>query len=272
MRFVMRLYLFWPRLELAFVAFLPLGLIIESSIANASAYGFAGFATWAVVGSSVVAFLRGFFFEVLTYVSTRTVAIMVRKGTRDHVLPLVIMAMLSVFLVLVSAVNNLGWVLAGHDLGGMFALLGRLLPGVIYKSYQVGIAVLLPLAVGGIALVDLDHFVHDLLEKDHMDNHAVLVDERIMHRTAFLKSQRAQEPTIREAYEEIAQDRAQEFIERARGGDLSFGGSTIVTDSLMSGQPTQLLGGPGFSSLSGSGRVWPVNPRPLTRPTPGAGR
>lgn len=262
MRFVMRLYLLWPRLELALVAFLPLGLIMESSIANASAYGFAGFSTWAAATASLVALLRGFFFEVLTYVSTRTVAIMVRKGAREHVLALSIMAILSVFLVLVSAVNNLGWVLSGRDLVGMFALLGHLLPPLIYRPYQVGLAVLLPLAVGGIALVDLDHFVHDVLEKDHMDNHAVLVEERIMHRTAFLKSQRAQGQVIREAYDEIAEDRAQEFIERARSGDLTFGsnGSTLVTDSSVSGQSTRLLGGPGTSSLSGSGRVWPVNP------------
>jgi hypothetical protein len=263
MRFVLRLYLLWPRLELALVAFLPLGLILESSIANASAYGFAGFSTWTMAAASLVALLRGFFFEVLTYVSTRTVAIMVRKGAREHRLALVIMVVLSFFLVLVSAVNNLGWVLAGHDLVGMFTLLGRLLPPLIYKPYQVGLAVLLPLAVGGIALVDLDHFVHDLLEKDQMDNHAVLVEERIMHRTAFLKSQRAQASMIREAYGEIAEDRAQAFIDQVRSGDLTFGsgssGSTVVTGSLIDGRPTQLLG-PVSSSGSGMGRVWPVNP------------
>lgn len=261
MRLVMRLYLFWPRLELAFVAFLPLGLIVESSIANSSAYGFVGFATSSAVGASVVALVRGFLFEVLTYVSTRTVAIMVRKGARAHLLALITMAVLSFFLVLVSAVNNLGWVLSGHDLGGMFALLGNLLPPVIYKPYQVGLAVLLPLAVGGIALVDLDHFVHDLLEKDQMDNHAVQVEERVMHRTAFLRSQRAQGDVVQGAYDEIAADRAQDFVERARSGDLSFGSpassSAVVTGPLVVNATRPL---PDPRSSSGRGLVWPENP------------
>ena len=259
MRFVMRMYLLWPRLELAFVSFLPLGLIIESSIANSSAYGFAGFLGWAAIGASVVALLRGFLFEVLTYVCTRTVAIMVRKakveGWKSYVLPLSIMAVLSVCLILVSAVNNLGWVLAGHDLNGMFSLLGRLLPGAIYQPYQVALAVLLPLAVGGIALVDLDHFVHDLLEKDHMDNHAVLVEERIMHRTAFLKAQRSQKKTIRDAYNEIAEDRTQDFIDRVREGDMTFGSNTSQLSAPTSGQSTVLLP----PAPAGSGRVWPAD-------------
>src|SRR5258708_6361683 len=117
MRFVMRLYLLWPRLELVFVAILPLGLIVESSIANASVYGFVGFGTQAADATSVVALLRGFFLEVMTYVSTRTVAILVRKsahgGWQAHLLSLVVMSFLSVSLILVSAVNNLGWVFSG---------------------------------------------------------------------------------------------------------------------------------------------------------------
>ncbi|HLG75907.1 MAG TPA: hypothetical protein VKX46_05800 [Ktedonobacteraceae bacterium] len=255
MRLVMRLYLLWPRLELAFVSILPLGLIVESSIANSSAYGFAGFASAAAIAASVVALLRGFLFELLTYVSTRTVAIMVRKGAREHALPLGIMAVLSFFLILVSAVNNLGWVLSGHDLRGLFALLGSLLPSIIYKPYQIGLAVLLPLAVGGIALVDLDHFVHDLLEKDAMDDHAVLVEERIMHRTGFLKGQRAQKQVIEEAYQEIAADRAREQIERVRSGDISFGaGTSTRSGALTTGQPTRLLGPSG-----GQGWVAPAD-------------
>lgn len=265
MRFVMRLYLLWPRLELAFVALLPLGLLIESSIANSSAYGFAGFATSVAVGASLIALLRGFLFELLTYVSTRTVAIMVRKAMaaqgawKSYLLPLSIMSFLSVFLVLVSAVNNLGWVLSGHDLNGMFSLLGHILPSFIYVPYELGLAVLLPLAVGGIALVDLDHFVHDLLEKDAMDNHAVQVEERIMHRTAFLKSQRGQQQAIQEAYDGIASDRAQNFVEDVRSGNLNFGSNTspmevsVVEPSV---QPTMLLSPP----ASGRGSVWPAQP------------
>lgn len=255
MRMMMRLYLLWPRIELALVALLPLGLIVESSIANASAYGFSGFATSAALTLSLVALLRGFFFEVLTYVCTRTVAIMVRKGAKAHWLPLSIMAFLSFFLILVSAVNNLGWVLSGHDLGGMFSLLGHILPPLIYGPYQMGLAVLLPLAVGGIALVDLDHFVHDLLEKDAMDNHAVLVEERIMHRTAFLKSQRAQLPTIKNAYDGVAEERAQAFVDRTAQGDMSFGSTmqlTSVTPQGLREQPTMLL------PSGGPNRVFPI--------------
>lgn len=275
MRQVMRLYLLWPRLELAFVSILPLGLLIESSIANASAYGFAGFATQAAVWASLVALFRGFFFELLTYVSTRTVAIMLRKVASDkqswrlYLLPIIIMAFLSIFLILVSAVNNLGWVLSGHDLNGMFSLLGHILPSFIYTPYQVGLAVLLPLAVGGIALVDLDHFVRDLLDKDTMDNHAVLVEERIMHRTAFLKAQRSQLPTIAKEYKDIAGDRTQTMIDRVRDGDMSFGSTTVlqsppsvVTGQLSfepSAQPTRLLPQP--SVESGRSLLWPVNPK-----------
>lgn len=264
MRLVMRLYLLWPRLELAFVSILPFGLLLESSIANASAYGFAGFATSAAVGASVVALFRGFLFELLTYVSTRTVAIMMRKAMegngawKKYLLPLIVMSFLSVFLILVSAVNNLGWVLSGHDLNGMFSLLGRLLPPFIYTPYQLGLAVLLPLAVGGIALVDLDHFVQDLLDKDTMDNHAVLVEERIMHRTAFLNAQRSQRATIATAYEEIAGDRTKDMIDRVRDGDMSFGSitsqlATALPDASI--QSTKLLSPPS----TGSARVWPAD-------------
>ncbi|MGH2506588.1 MAG: hypothetical protein ACRDHZ_04095, partial [Ktedonobacteraceae bacterium] len=207
-----------------------------------------------------------------TYVSTRTVAIMIRKTIAEkkpwwsYLLPLIIMAFLSIFLILVSAVNNLGWVLSGHDLNGMFSLLGHILPPFIYIPYQLGLAILLPLAVGGIALVDLDHFVHDLLGKDMMDNHAVQVEERIMHRTAFLKSQRGQEKTIQAAYNDIADDRAQNFIDQVRSGDMSFGSTTsqpvsVVTGQLAfepSGQQTMLL--PPSSSGNGVSRLWPVNP------------
>jgi len=157
---------------------------------------------------------------------------------------------------LVSAVNNLGWVLNGHDLLGIFSLLGHILPGALYHVYEVGLAVLLPLAVGGVALVDLDHFVHDLLQKDHLDNAAVLVEEREMHRTAFLQSQRKQRAVIRGAYDQIASDRAQDFIERVRDGDMTFG-STITT--LPDPTPAPLKALPA-GRKTGTGTVWPVEP------------
>ena len=70
-----------------------------------------------VVGhSSVVAFLRGFFFEVLTYVTARQAYIL---GRKQHWFGTVLMALVSLVAIYVSAVNNLTWVAAGHDLGGL---------------------------------------------------------------------------------------------------------------------------------------------------------
>lgn len=257
MRNVLRLYLLWPRLEVIFVSVLPLGLILESSIANSSAYGFVGFGSAPALAASVVALLRGFFFEVLTYASVRTATILARKGVRSHWLGISVMALLGACAVLVSAVNNLGWVLNGHDLIGVFALLGHVLPGALYHLYETGLAVLLPLAVGGVALVDLDHFVHDLLQKDHMDNAALLVEEREMHRTAFLSSQRKQRAVIEEAYDEIASDRAQDFIERVRQGDMNFGS----TEALPAPAAASVKALPvGRSPVVGTGTVWPAQP------------
>ena len=63
MRHAIRMYLTWQRLEIVLVALLVPGLIVESSVANGWVYGGGSL--------SVVAFLRGFFFEVLTYVTAR---------------------------------------------------------------------------------------------------------------------------------------------------------------------------------------------------------
>src|SRR5690242_4926923 len=258
MRLVLRLYLLWPRIEVVFVSLLPLGLIVESSIANSAAYGFSGFDSASTLASSVVALLRGFFFEVLTYVCVRTAHILVRKGAAQHKVGIGVMALIGAFAVLVSAVNNLGWVLNGHDLLGIFSLLGHILPAGLYHVYEVGLAVLLPLAVGGVALVDLDHFVHDLLQKDHLDNAAVLVEEREMHRTAFLQSQRKQKAVIRDAYDQIASDRAQDFVDRVRGGDMTFG-ATI--HELPAPAPVSVKALPAPTSRrSGTGTVWPAEP------------
>lgn len=257
MRKVLRFYLLWPRLEIIFVSVLPLGLIVESSIANSAAYGFAGFGSLAALGLSLVALFRGFFFEVLTYAAVRTAAILAHKGARDHWIGIAVMGVLGAFAVLVSAVNNLGWVLGGHDLLGMLALLGTIMPAIFARTYEVGLAVLLPLAVGGVALVDLDHFVHDLLQKDHIDNAAVMVEEREMHRTQYLKAQRAQQTVIREAYDDIAADRAQDFIDRVRQGDTSFG-STATALPGPSAQVAAQAALPSGPTVSGT--VWPVNP------------
>ena len=168
------------------------------------------------------------------------------------------MAFVSLSAVYVSAVNNLGWVMAGHDLAGLFSVMGNLLPGPLYHGYQFFLAVLLPLAVGAIALVPLDHFFQHALEQDHLDNHALQVDERHMHRTAYLKAQKKQRKEIEAAYEEVAEDRAQTFIEDVRNGDMSFGSGrlqlpqpTIVTSNVVQQLPAQ--------GATTPGRVWPAS-------------
>jgi hypothetical protein len=243
MRHAIRMYLTWQRLEIVLVALLVPGLIIESSVANGWVYGGGSL--------SVVAFLRGFFFEVLTYVTARQAFIL---GQKRHWFGTIIMALVSLGAIYVSAVNNLTWVAAGHDLGGFFGTLGHLMgTGPLVRGYEFFLAILLPVAVGAIALVPLDHFFQHALEQDHLDNHAVLVDERHMHHTTYLRAQRKQRRRIQKAYEDIAEDRANTFVEQVRAGDFSFGaGSTPIPQA----QP--LLPAPG-QSTSGVTRVWPAN-------------
>jgi hypothetical protein len=211
MRFAIRLYLLWLRLELVLVAILPAGLIVESSIANMAAYG-----------DGLFGFLRGLFFEVVTYASARTAKLIMQKERGRRRLSAVFLGLIAAFAMYVSAVNNLGWVLTGHDLGGFFFSLGRVLPPGMFGVYKVGLAILLPLAVAGIALVDLDHFVHDVLAKDAFDVRAMEVEESEMHRKAYLRSQRKQQKVIQQEYHGIAERRARTFVQKASGGDLSF--------------------------------------------------
>lgn len=243
MRHVIRMYLTWQRLEIVLVALLVPGLIVESSVANGWVYGGGSL--------SAVSFLRGFFFEVLTYVTARQAHIL---GHKRHWFGTIIMAVVSLAAIYVSAVNNLTWVAAGHDLGGFFGTLGQIMgTGPLVRGYEFFLAVLLPVAVGAIALVPLDHFFQHALEQDHLDNHAVLVDERHMHRTTYLRAQRKQRQRIQKAYEDIAEDRANSFVEQVRTGDFSFGAGTTPIP-----QAQALLPAPG-QSTSGPTRVWPAN-------------
>ncbi|MFL5627073.1 MAG: hypothetical protein ACJ788_15955, partial [Ktedonobacteraceae bacterium] len=224
MRAVIRMYLTWQRMEVALVALLVPGLILESSVANGWVYAGGSFANpWL----AALGLLRGFFFETLTYVTARQAFILFHK---KNWFGCGLMGLVSVAAMYVSAANNLGWVMAGHDLAGMFSTLGQVMggDGPLLRGYEFFLAVLLPLAVGAVALVPLEHFFQHALEQDHLDNHAVLVDERHMHRTAYLKAQRKQRQIIQEAYEEIAEVRAQEFVEDVRNGDLSFGAGSAV--------------------------------------------
>jgi hypothetical protein len=117
---------------------------------------------------TVISFLRGFFFEVVTYVTARQAFVLAGK---KHVFGCVLMALTSLAAVYVSAVNNLGWVMAGHDLGGFFGTLGHVMgTGPLVRGYEFFLAVLLPLSVGAIALVPLDHiFQHALLGRSTPD-------------------------------------------------------------------------------------------------------
>src|SRR5712691_5567627 len=246
MRNVIRMYLHWQCFELVLVALLIPGLIFESCIANGWVYAGGSFA---VPWVAAIGLLRGFFFEVLTYITARQAYLLCCKR---NWFGMVLMAVVALAAMYVSSANNLGWVIAGHDLAGLFSTLGQVMGnGPMLRGYEFFLAVLLPVAVGAIALVPLDHFFQHALEQDHLDNHAVLVDERHMHRTAYLKAQRNQRKEIQQAYEEIAADRAQTFIDQARGGDLSFGAGGGVPQAALQ------LPAPGRSAAAG--RVWPAN-------------
>src|SRR5438270_638352 len=152
MRNVVRLMLLWQRFEVVCAALLPLGLIVESSLANAVVYGAGDFSDH---GRAAVALLRGFFFEVLTWCAAKSAKLLYSRHQR---MACVVMGVVAFFAMFVSAGNNFAWVLSGHDLGGVLSNVGRLLGnGVIFWFYELGIAVLLPVSVGAIALVDLTH-------------------------------------------------------------------------------------------------------------------
>ncbi len=258
MRFVMNIHLVWQKIEVALVALLVPGLILESSVANGWVYAGGTFSNG--LFPVLVGLLRGFFFETLTYATARQAFLL---GQRKNWFGCTLMAVVSVAAIYVSAVNNLGWVMAGHDLAGLFSTLGTVMGmGPLFRGYEFFLAVLLPFAVGAIALVPFDHFFQHALEQDHLDNHALQVDERHMHRTAFLKAQRKQKGQIQQAYEEIAEDRAQTFVEQVRTGNLTFGAGQgvpslpahtttsgrMVESSLMERLPAQ-----------GGSSIWPVN-------------
>src|SRR5690242_16910672 len=120
MRFVVKTYLFLQRFKVFLVVFLPLGLIFESSIANGWVYANGSFAD---PFTSAVAIGRGFFFEVLTYGAALLAKLLfenkpVAGGSHPQhtnrtsgIVGGSIMTFIAVIAILVSAGNNLGWVL-----------------------------------------------------------------------------------------------------------------------------------------------------------------
>lgn len=113
MRLAIGLHLLWKRLEIALCALVVPGLIIESSIANGWVYG-----------GTFVGFLRGLFLDLVIYICARQAFLFIRKGLW---LPFTVMAFVALSLTYVSAINNLGWVLAGHEMMGVLGSLSNLM-------------------------------------------------------------------------------------------------------------------------------------------------
>lgn len=223
-RFVIRTFLNLQRLEAFLAVLLPFFLIIESAAANAWAYAGGSFdwhdpRTYIAIG-------RGLFFEVLTYSAAKLCKMLI---LRRRYVGSVITGLVALWCIVVSAGNNLAWVLGGGELGGMLASVSHFLPPYIGTVYQMGLGLLLPLAVGALALVDIQHLVEETLHTAHLDNKAVQVHEAEMHRTEYLKSQESQRKTIKEAYDEIAGRRTQAFIDRVGKGDMSFGANDLAS-------------------------------------------
>ena len=218
MRFVTRMYLMWQRFEVFLAVMLPMFLIIESALANGTVYNGGPLDLHEM--RSWVAFGRGLFFEVLTYALAKLVKLLVQRGKRKEIaLPLFV----ALWCVLVSAGNNVGWVLSGGNFSDLLISLGHFLPVWLFFLYKMGLGLLLPVSVFVLALVDVQHLVDEALSTSHLDNRALQIHESEMHRTAYLHSQKKQRKLIQQAYDGIAEKRAQTYVKKVEGGDMSFG-------------------------------------------------
>ena len=218
MRFVTQMYLMWQRFEVFLAVMLPMFLIIESALANGTVYN--GGPLDFHDGRSWIAFGRGLFFEVLTYALAKLVKLMLQRGKRWMiVLPLLV----ALWCVLVSAGNNVGWVVSGGDFQGMLVSLSSFLPAWMLLFYKLGLGLLLPISVFVLALVDVGHLVEEALNTAHLDNQALRIHESEMHRTAYLRSQGKQRKKISDAYNATAEKRADAYIKKVDAGDMSFG-------------------------------------------------
>ncbi len=200
---------------------LPFFLIFESALANGTVYAggsldFQDLRSW-------VAFGRGLFFEVLTYACAKLAKLLLTKASGRGRWAAVVPGFVAAWCVIVSAGNNLGWVISGGDFVGVFASMGHFMTPWFLSIYEAGLGLLLPIAVAALALVDISHLVREALEHSHFDNEALRVAESEMHRTEYLKSQNKQRGKIRDAYEGIAEKRADAYIQKVDKGDMSFG-------------------------------------------------
>ncbi len=248
MRFVVQTFLKLQRLEVLLAVMLPFFLILESSLANGTVYN--GGPLDLHDPRAWIAFGRGLFFEVLTYASAKLTKLLWQKKQKGGAL---ITAFVALWCILVSAGNNLGWVLSGGEFMGMLSLMGRFMSPWFMSIYQAGLGLLLPISVGALALVDLSHLVHEALENVHFDNRALQVAEQEMHRDIYLKGQKKQKKRIQERYDLLAEKRADAFAARVEAGDTSFGANQKAVG-----------GAPGVRRLP-SGSAFQVN----TQPGPG---
>jgi len=233
-RFVVKTFLTLQRLEVFLAVMLPFFLILESALANAWAYAGGSF-DWHDL-RTYIALGRGLFFEVLTYSCAKLVKVLIQKWTRSTTVSAAVVGLVALVAIVVSAGNNLAWVAAGHELGGLFGSVGAVLPPFLVTVYEYGLGLLLPISVGVLALVDIEHLVNEALVSGHLDNKALQVHESEMHRTSYLKSQKAQKSIIAEAYDTIAGDRAKAYIERVKKGDMTFGANDMKAISGSSAQ------------------------------------
>jgi hypothetical protein len=223
MRFVVRTHLRQQRFEVFLAVLLPLFLVLESGVANAWVY--AG-GTFAYDLRTAIAIGRGLFFEVLTYSCFKLVRILFTQRNRQARIGLGIVGIVGLWCIIVSAGNNLGWILSGGEMGGVLASVSRYMPSWVSQCYQIGLGLLLPIAVGCIALVDVDHLVHHAIDSTiQLDTRVLQVEEAEMHRSIYLQSQRQQRAQIKQAYDEVADQRAKKMIQAVKAGDMTFGAS-----------------------------------------------
>jgi len=221
MRFVVNTHLLQKRFEVWLAVLLPLFLILESGIANAWVYAGGNFL---LDTRTAIALFRGLFFEVLTFSCFKLARILAPQKTKEAYIGLAIVLFVGMWCILVSAGNNLGWILAGGEMGGILAAVGKSMPALLYQVYQIGLGLLLPIAVGGIALVDVEHLVHHTIDSTiDLDTRVLQLEESDMHKAVYKDAQQEQKEIIREEYKGLAADRAKRMTSRVKGGDMTFG-------------------------------------------------
>ncbi|GHO69777.1 hypothetical protein KSC_086690 [Ktedonobacter sp. SOSP1-52] len=217
LRFVVRTFLSLQRFEIFLAVMLPFFLIFESSLANGSVYAGGHLNFLSLVG--LIAFGRGLFFEVLTYASAKLTKVLIARG---HYAGAALPGLIAVWCIIVSAGNNLGWVLSGGDFDSIFASMGHLMPSAFLFSYKMGLGLLLPLSVGILALVDVSHLIEEAMERSALDEQATEVIASEMNRKHMTQALKTATKETAADYQAIAKAHVQQYVKRAQSGDLSF--------------------------------------------------